>query len=125
MKIFIPRVPETTTKMELRRFAEEHLKKRLYLPFMQKPRIAACEILRITDNEGAVEHHGLLTVSPDRAAQWLIAHLMGSRLNGKIIVARQYHERTRRPATIDPEYDRRRQGLHVTRLGYVESEAVA
>lgn len=125
MRIFIPRVPGATTKMELRRFAEELLGQKLILPFTQKPRITSCEILRIADRDGIVEHHGLLTITPDRAGEWLTEQLMGSHLNGKIIVARKYVERQGRPVSIDPEYDRRRGGLHVTKLGYLGREAVA
>lgn len=125
MKIFIPRVPETTTKMELRRLAEEQLGQKINLPFAQKPRITSCDILRITDRDGITEHHGLLTVSPQRAGEWLVAHMMGTRLNGKIIIAREYVERRGSGVGIDPEYDRRRPGLRVSRLGYFGRAAMA
>lgn len=125
MKIFIPRLPEATTRMELRRFAEAELELRLSLPFTQKARIITCDILRIADDQGIVEYHGLLTVMPDRAGEWLVSHLMGARFNGKLIVAREYVDRRRSAAGFEPEYDRRRSGLRISRLGHVGTQALA
>ena len=113
MRIFIPRLPKSTTKKELRDLVTGVLSKKLQIPFTQKPNIITCEIMRITDNQGVIEYHGLINVKPDNAAKWLLTHFKGQHIHNKLILAREYKSRGVNKSSFAPEDDRRRSDLEI------------
>lgn len=113
MRIFIPRVPKSTTKRELRNLVAGVLTKRLHIPFTQKPHITACEIIRIKDTQGIIEYFGIFTVKPEKAAQWLLTHFKGQHIHNKLILAREYKSRDGKKSSYAPEDDRRRRNLEI------------
>ncbi|MGV6825802.1 MAG: hypothetical protein ACWA5Q_02385 [bacterium] len=92
------------------------LAQRLNLPFQKKAEIQSCDILVITDRNGVTEHHGLVSISPDKSAEWFIKKVRGQKLHGKLLVAREYHVRTNEDANMRPEDDNRRDDIEVTKL---------
>ncbi len=117
MKIFIPRVPNTVSKNDLRKFTAELLKRRFRIPFTAQPGIASCEILQIKDVQlGITEHHGLISIQPDSAGQWFIQHMKNQRLHQKLIFGREYFSRADRGQTKFSEGDRRRKHLTIEKV---------
>ncbi len=117
MKIFIPRVPNTVTTNDLRRFSAELLKQRLHIPFTAHPGVTSCEILQIKDVQlGITEHHGLISILPEPAGQWFILHLKDQRLHHKLLFGREYFARADRGQIISPDGDRRRKQLEIGKL---------
>jgi len=90
MKLIIPRITDSTTRTDLRNFIELVLGKFFRLPFSAQPRIVSCRILSITDRVGMIQHHGLLSVTPDDAALRIIKKLNGKYLKGKRVGVKQY-----------------------------------
>ena len=117
MKIIVPRLPDAATKKELRMHIADVLDKRFHIPFTENPRVVACDILSMRDSQGVVEHHGVVTVMPDSAGDWLLGHFKGQHLKGKLIFARQYFARESSARVFSPEDDRRREGLEISKKG--------
>ena len=113
MKIIIPRIPNTATRSDLRRFVTAGLKRRFRLSFLAKPQILDCNIVCIRDHRTGVERHGILTVLPDRAGENLAKSLHGTRLNGKRLAARPYIQRRQGSNHFDPAHNRRRPNLEI------------
>lgn len=116
MKIFIPRIPKTTTKNELRKLVSNQLAKKIQLPFTEKPAINSCEILCIEDAQGVVDHHGLLSISPESAGLWLIKNFRNQRLHNKLVFAREYVERGQGKNNFSKVDDRRRPNLKIDKM---------
>ncbi len=116
MKIMIPRLPAEATREELAHLASGLLAKRFHLPFAERPALAASRVVRTRDGEGVVEHHGILEVTPDRAARWLIKRLAGQQVHGKRILAREFVDRGPDDPGFEGENDRRRPSLKVDTL---------
>jgi hypothetical protein len=117
MKIFIPRVPNTVSVNDLRRFASGVLKKRFHIPFTSQPGITSCDILQIKDMQlGITEHHGLISIWPDAAGQWFIQHLKNQRLHHKLLFGREYYSRSDRSTMVPAEDERRRRHLEIEKL---------
>ena len=116
MKLFIPRIPKTTTKTELRKLVANQLAKKIQLPFTEKPSINSCEILCIGDAQGVVEHHGLLSISPESAGRWLIKNFKNQRLHNKQLFVREFVERSNTGKHFDKMDDRRRPNLNIEKL---------
>ncbi|MDF1530293.1 MAG: hypothetical protein P1R74_14330 [Sedimenticola sp.] len=116
MKIFIPRVPATTTKSELEGLVAGLLDKRFHFPFTKRPQINNCDVLQFRDGEGIVEYHGLVSVTPDDAGSWLISHFKGQQLHNKSVFARQFMQRNRQQSRPAAEADRRRHHIQITKV---------
>jgi len=116
MKIFIPQVPSATTSRELKRLIENVLKNRFHFPFTQWPSISSCDVLQFRDGNGAVEYHGLVSIFPDEAGGWLVAHFKQQRLHDQLLSAREFMDRRRRSEGISPQHDQRRKHLQITRV---------
>lgn len=116
MKIFVPHVPSATTSRELRRLIGEVLKNRFHVPFTQWPSIGSCDVLQFQDGNGVVEYHGLVSIFPDEAGGWFIAHFKQQRLHGQLLSAREFMDRRRRSEEISPQQDKRRKHLQITRV---------
>lgn len=116
MKIFIPRLSSATTSRELRRLIEAVLKERFHFPFTRWPSVGSCDVLQFRDGDGAVEYHGLISIHPDEAGRWFIAHIGECRLHGQRLTARKFMERRRGPAVPGPRQERRRKHLKISRV---------
>ena len=116
MKIFIPRIPKATTKNELRKLVAGQLAKKIRLPFTEKPVINSCEILCIEDAQGVVEHHGLVSISPENAGSWLLKNFKNQYLNNKQLFIREYIERSSSTSNFSKLDDRRRPNLKIEKL---------
>ncbi|WP_275096329.1 hypothetical protein [Sedimenticola hydrogenitrophicus] len=125
MKIFIPRVPPVTSSRELRRLIERLLEQKFHFPFTRRPTIGSCELLRFRDDRGVVEYHGLVSVYPDAAGAWLIAHFKEQRLHGKLLFAREFMERKRQVEGFRPEHDKRRDNLEINKVSSVNPKVDA
>jgi hypothetical protein len=90
MKLIIPRITDSTTRKDLRDFIELVLERLFRFPFSARPRIVSCRILSITDRVGMIQHHGMLSVTPDDAALRIIKKLNGKYLKGKRVGVKQY-----------------------------------
>ena len=115
MRIIIPRIPNSATTVDLERFVMAGMKRRFRLVFVVKPQLIECDIVRIRDERGASERHGIVTVIPDRAGDSLARSLHGTRLNGKRLAARPFIQRRRLPVRFDPSRNRRRPNLKYER----------
>ncbi|TVO78433.1 hypothetical protein [Sedimenticola selenatireducens] len=116
MKIFIPRVPKTTTTRELEGLVAGLLDKKFHFPFTARPAIETCDVLQFRDGEGLVEYHGLVSVSPDQAGSWLISHFKGQRLHNEPVFARQFMQRNRSKESTNRSADRRRSDVQITKV---------
>ncbi len=114
MQVVILRVPSVTTKGDVRKLIEELLTKRLQLPFTGRPSVSRCKIISIKAQSGDTETHAIITIEPDKAAQWLIKHFKRRRLHNKMVSARQYFTRHTDSGSFDPATNRRRDGLDIT-----------
>ena len=112
MKLFIPRVPDDSSRKQLRNFIESGFKTKWWDLFAKKPKIISCELICITQNNGIKEHHGLVEVVPDQAAREVIRRLHGKMFNNKRIIVRQYSERAKNKIS-SPEDDQRRPNIEV------------
>ena len=90
MVLIIPRISKSTTRKDLRGFANRVLESWFRLPFSAQPRIVSCQILSLTDSVGVSERHGLINVTPDDAALKVIRRLNGEHLKGKRVGVKQY-----------------------------------
>lgn len=116
MKIFIPRVPKTTTTNELEGLVAGLLDKRFHFPFTKRPKINKCDVLQFRDGEGIVEYHGLVSVTPDDAGSWLISHFKNQYLHNKLVFARQFMQRNRQKGRSSEASERRRQDIQITKV---------
>ncbi len=117
MKIFLPRVPNTVTPNDLRAFSANILESKFHMPFTDHPNILSCDILRIKDVQlGLTERHGIISIRPDSAGQWLIRKIKNRRLHNKLIYARQYYIRGDNRQALSPENDRRRKHLEIGKI---------
>lgn len=114
MKVFIPRIPVTTTQKQLWNYCQKLLDKKRRLPFTEGPRILECDVISIKDPRGANDNHGMVTITPDKSAEWFINQVKKYTLNGKKVFAREFKERDRRPG--NPTIERRRPQLKVERV---------
>jgi hypothetical protein len=146
MKIFIRQVPAGLSEWELRGFITRAFGYRRFLPFMLTPKMTSCGIMRIKDQDvGVIEYHGVVVVVPDDAARDCVRKLNRTRLRGKLVEVREFHDRSfhnerrvnridRRSRVRDPSSalakgrrlrDRRRDSLVVTVVGCPTSREAA
>jgi len=90
MNIFIQRITDTTTRKDLKEFANRIIEKWFRLPFSAHPEIVSCRILTITNSMGVIQRHGLVDVRPNDAALKIIKNLNGAYLNEKRVGVKQY-----------------------------------
>ena len=89
MKLFIRRIPEATTRKDLKKFIEEGLSRGFHWPFSAKPTLHSYKIIKIRVRDtNEVEYHGLATIGPDKLGPAVIKHLHGRKLNGRAVLVR-------------------------------------
>lgn len=111
MFLFVRRLPENVTSSELSRFVSSATSGWWHkLPFVNKPVVEKCEIIRIEDLEKeSVEFHGLVLIQPAKVAVAIAKKLNGSKLHGKTMEVRKYFRRS-------PYKDRRRRHIDLEQL---------
>ncbi len=96
MDIFIRRLPDATTRLDLLRFVSSALKPKWYeLQFAPIGKIKACEICQISnDSDDLQEFHGIVRVEPASAALTVIERLNGEEINSKQVQVRKFFKRS-------------------------------
>ena len=114
MHIILVRIPADTTPHDITHFLEPILKGGL---FVRKGIIEKIEIQILHDEWiQTTEHHGLVKIEPDAAAQRVIKKLNRKAINGKHIAVREYHIRNwhndprLRPKPLNLKFSGRRKG---------------
>ncbi|MCW8908464.1 MAG: RNA-binding protein [Sedimenticola sp.] len=131
MDIFIRRLPNSTTRLDLMQFISSALEPKWYLlQFSPLGKLTHCDICRIDDSgNGQVEYHGLAQIEPPSAALQVINRLNGEYFKNKKVEVRKFFRRSAkrdRRHVADPELpngtfdkrkkDRRRPDLHMEYL---------
>ncbi len=120
MNIIVLRIPDTTTHKEFKQLITDLLAKRVHIPFTDYPEVTHCGILSLKDNQGIIEHHGLVAVIPDQAGEWLLNHFKGQHIHNKLVFAKEYIIRSSQDSDIEPQDDRRRVLAKVDKLEEVQ-----
>ncbi len=116
MEVFVRRLPESVTRLDLLHFLSAGAKGRWSL-FNRRTSAAVinCEIFRIVNLEDdSVEFHGIAHVEPADVAMTTIERLDGSYLKGKLMEVRPYIQRSasgdrrRNPVSGETGYSERR-----------------
>ncbi len=95
MKIFVRALPQDTSPLSLQDFAEHILTPPWYLPLRKKIRVKSCVVLKIQDLDlNTTEFHGLLEVTPYKAAKEAITLLNQRRFHGRFLTARIWRDRS-------------------------------
>jgi len=90
MNIIIQRITDSTTRKDLKGFANRILERWFRLPFSSHPQIVSCRILSVTNSMGVIQRHGLINVTPNDAALNIIRKLNGAYLKDKRVCVKQY-----------------------------------
>jgi len=92
MLIFIRNIPELTLTKDLVEFVTPALKGVLPL---SSGKVVKAEILVLLDKHTKLmEYHGLVSVDSEKAGRKAIKKLNGARLNGKMVIVREYVTRS-------------------------------
>ena len=109
MEVFIRRLPNSTTRLDLMQFLSSALKPRWYLlQFAPLGKLMQCDICRIDDRlNDKVEYHGIAQIEPPSAALNIIKKLNGEIFKTKKVEVRKYFRRSinrdrRRPESAPP-----------------------
>jgi hypothetical protein len=96
MMLFIGHIPAHSTERDFMRFVTRFGNGLLsWVPFVSKPALRKCHILRIEDQLArSVEFHGLLSIQPSKSSQNLLQKLDGKQFNGKPVEVRRYYKRS-------------------------------
>jgi hypothetical protein len=96
MDIFIRRLPNATTRLDLMQFITSALKPKWYLlQFSPLGTLEHCDICRIEDPKlEQVEYHGIAHVAPPTAALSLIHRLDGETFKNKPVEVRKFIRRS-------------------------------
>jgi len=96
MDIFIRRLPNSTTRLDLMQFISAALKPKWYLlQFSPLGRLTHCDICRIDDTgNGQIEYHGLARIDPPSAALHAINRLNGEYFKNKKVEVRKFFRRS-------------------------------
>ena len=96
MELFIRRLPEATTRLDLIQFVSDALKPRWHLlQFAPAGSLTGCEILRIEDtDQESVEFHGVIHIEPAAAALTALERLDGNYFKSKKVEVRKYFHRS-------------------------------
>lgn len=131
MEIFIRRLPNSTTRLDLMQFISAALKPKWYLlQFSPIGTLGHCDIWRIDDpGTQQVEYHGVAHIEPPSAALQLIKKLNGEQFKTKKVEVRKFFHRSakrdrRRTSSEQPhnqfgeqrKQDRRRSGIRIDYL---------
>jgi hypothetical protein len=118
MHVFLPRLNDLTTRTDLLNVCSSVLASKFHLAFTESPKLLTCEVLEIKDSTGCRDHHGLLCIQPESAANWFIKHIKKKRLHGKRLLGRQYfhREQDRRLRDTEAVEDRRRPNISISRV---------
>ena len=130
MLLFIMHLPGRCSRKELADLISSSRSRVWYLlPFVRRPSLAMCKILRVEDRENdTVEYHGVVSVHPKKFSHFVMAKLNGRILHGRPLKVRQYikrsHYKDRRRHYMDLELlqnerrkkDRRRASLRIRTL---------
>ncbi|WP_260291730.1 RNA-binding protein [Sedimenticola hydrogenitrophicus] len=130
MDIFIRRLPNATTRLDLMQFITSALNPKWYLlQFSPLGTLRHCDICRIEDPKlGQVEYHGIAHVTPASAALSLIHRLDGEIFKNKRVEVRKFFRRSihrdrRDRSSTAPDalheqrkQDRRRPGIRLDHL---------
>ncbi|TVO79004.1 RNA-binding protein [Sedimenticola selenatireducens] len=127
MEVFIRRLPNSTTRLDLMQFLSIALKPKWYrLQFAPLGHLVHCEICRIDDPiNKLVEYHGIAKIEPPSAAKMIINQLNGEFFKTKQVEVRKFFRRSinrdrRRTSLAQPsqailekrKQDRRRPQIH-------------
>lgn len=115
MDIFLRRLPDSITRLDLIKYVNSALRPRWpMLRHRPHGRLVGCEIFQVTDlTTDAVEFHGLVHVEPATAANALIQRLDGTLLKNKPMSVRKFFRRSQLR-------DRRKQPGHTPPPGVLE-----
>ncbi|MEO1889479.1 MAG: hypothetical protein ABGX33_06150 [Cycloclasticus sp.] len=102
MDVFLSRLSYLTTPHELETLVQSILSKKFHIPFTDEYELVRCTVLEIQDDNGNIECHGLLKISPDNAAQWFIKNSHEEKMHGKRLLAHKY---VIRDSSWNPPYD--------------------
>ncbi|WP_157606813.1 RNA-binding protein [Sedimenticola selenatireducens] len=131
MEIFIRRLPNSTTRLDLMQFVSEALRPKWYLlQFSPIGTLGHCDICRIDNPKTKqVEYHGIVHVDPPSAALSLINRLNGEIFKTKKVEVRKFFRRStkrdRRRTSLEQisrdisekrKQDRRRSGIQIDYL---------
>lgn len=131
MEIFIRRLPNSTTRLDLMQFISAALRPKWYLlQFSPIGTLGHCDIWRIDNTRTQqVEYHGLVRIEPPSAAVYLINKLNGEVFKTKKVEVRKFFHRSskrdRRRTSIQQlsnhigekrKQDRRRSGILIDHL---------
>ena len=96
MDVFIRRLPESVTRLDLIHFIASVIKPHWTLFGMRsKPVKFDCEIMRVTDIDNqTVEYHGIAHFAKPNEAMSVISRLNGTLLKGKKMEVRKYFQRS-------------------------------
>ncbi|WP_428604734.1 RNA recognition motif domain-containing protein [Sedimenticola sp.] len=96
MEIFVRRLPNSTTRLDLMQFISAALKPKWYLlQFSPIGTLGHCDICRIDDPKTKqVEYHGIVQVEPPSAALSLINRLNGELFKTKKVEVRKFFRRS-------------------------------
>ena len=131
MDIFIRRLPNSTTRLDLMQFIASALKPKWYrLQFSPLGKLTHCDICRIDDSQNdQVEYHGIARIDPPSAALQVINRLNGELFKNKQVEVRKFFRRSAKrdrrhlrkegplPGRLEKrKQDRRRPDLHMEHL---------
>lgn len=96
MEVFIRRLPNSTTRLDLMQFISSALKPRWYLlQFAPVGTLTHCDICRIDDQlNNQVEYHGIVQIEPPSAALNVIKQLNGEYFKSKKVEVRKFFRRS-------------------------------
>lgn len=96
MELFIRRLPEATTRLDLIKYVSDALKPRWHLlQFAPTGSITESEILRIEDTDHeSIEFHGVIHIVPAAAALTALERLDGNYFKSKKVEVRKYFHRS-------------------------------
>ena len=96
MELFIRRLPEATTRLDLIQFVSNALKPRWHLlQFAPSGSLTECKILQIEDtDQESIEFHGLIQIVPAAAALTALERLDGNYFKSKKVEVRKYFHRS-------------------------------
>lgn len=95
MKILIAHIPSRIERQDLMDLVENSVRS-TWLSFIRRNgTVTKCKMVRILDlDTGGVEHHGLIDIFPERAAEKAIRRLNNKFLKGHRLTVRRWVDRT-------------------------------
>lgn len=112
MKLIVLRLPQATSRNDLLALVKKVLSHKFHIPFTDNPVITSCEVYEYRDKSGVVDYHGIISIHPDEAGQWLIRHFKNQHLHHKLVFIKEFHER-RLKKQLDADSDHRHEGVEI------------